>query len=194
MNWHAAHVSKWSNKAHYNSIGCNCHKNRAHTYIHVLQADGWLLFCPLTLQSCSFRSSLSVERGMLWGQFSDKVICLQCMKRTTRKVGWAIFRVWSNSVPRSPRCLSHAALSQVYSCRVSAHRINEGRKAILSYYLPELGFCISVEQVDQELRWEFLESLALLLFKVFFSFFPLFKWIFPFEVNKQRELPGIQQK
>lgn len=77
---------------------------------------------------------LCAEGDMLWGQFSDKVICLQSMKRTTRKVGWAIFRVWSNSVPRSPHCLSHAAPSQVYSCRVSAHRIGEERKAALSYY------------------------------------------------------------
>lgn len=61
-----------------------------------------------------------VESDMLGGQFSDKVICLHSMKRTARKVGWAIFRVWSNSMPRSPHCLSLAAPSQVYSCRFSA--------------------------------------------------------------------------
>lgn len=77
--------------------------------------------CFSVLSHCSPvpLDSLFVESDMLRGQFSDKVICLQCMKRTTRKVGWAIFRVWSNSVPRSPRCLSHAALSQVYSCSLS---------------------------------------------------------------------------
>lgn len=81
---------------------------------------------------------LFVESDMLGGQFSDKVICLQSMKRTAWKVGWAIFRVWSNSVPRSPRCLSLAAPSQVYSCRFSAHRTYEEKKVALSYYWIEV--------------------------------------------------------
>lgn len=72
---------------------------------------------------------LFVKSDMLGGQFSDKVICLESMKRTARKVGWAIFRVWSNSVPRSPRCLSLAAPTQVYSCRFSAHTQNTRGKS-----------------------------------------------------------------
>lgn len=82
---------------------------------------------------------LFVESDMLGGQFSDKVICFQSMKRTAWKVGWAIFGVWSNSVPRSPCCLSLAAPSpQVYSCRFSAHRIHEERKVDLSCYWIEV--------------------------------------------------------
>lgn len=100
--------------------------------------------CFSVLLHCSLvpLDPLFVESDMLGGQFSDKVICLRSMKRIARKVGWAIFRVWSNSVPRSPRCLSLAAPSQVYSCRFSAHRTHEERKVTLSYYWIE-GFAIS---------------------------------------------------
>lgn len=87
---------------------------------------------------------LFVESDMLGGQFSDKVICLQSVKRTARKVGWAIFRVWSNSMPRSPRCLPVAAPSQVYSCRFSAHRTDKERTVALSYYWIKV-FCNSLK-------------------------------------------------
>lgn len=96
--------------------------------------------CFSVLLRCSLvrLDPLFVESDMLVGQFSDKVICLQSMKRTALKVGWAIFRVWSNSMPRFPRCLSLAAPSQVYSCRFSAHTTHEERKVILSYYCSEV--------------------------------------------------------
>ena len=96
--------------------------------------------CFFVLLCCSpiRLDPLFVESDMLGGQFSDKVNCLQSMERTALKVGWAIFRVWSNSVPRSPRCLSLAAPFQVYSCRFSAHRTHEERKVALSYHWIEV--------------------------------------------------------
>lgn len=55
-------------------------------------------FCPLDFSSA--------KNGRLRGQFSNKVICLQCMERAAWKEDWVIFRVWSKSVRVSPSPVS----------------------------------------------------------------------------------------